>query len=1485
MDELPWKLLDTYIDNTPNYLVKHHIDSYDSFWLEQLTEYLREKNPIQILKEPNDTNTDYLLKAKLYIGGKEGDKVYYGKPMLYDDENVHYMYPNEARLRNMTYGFSIHVDVLVEYSIDQEGTPVNTTTMLNKILLGRFPIMLQSKMCLLYGLDRHLREQMGECKNDPGGYFIIGGKEKVIVPQEKFGDNMLYVKDNFNEKYSHSAEIRSVSEKSSKPIRTTAVRLVTPTSNSSNNNIVVQIANIRKPMPLFIVMRALGIISDKDIMSSCILNSNEDIRELLIPSVHDAGMIFTKETALNYMAGFTKQKSVQQVLYLLSDFFLAHIGETNYYQKGCYLGYMVYKLLRVYTNKEPSTDRDHFKYKRIETSGHSIGELFNEYYILQQKHIYTKIDETYLFHTGEYQENFTNLINNNYQEYFKNRIVEEGFKKAFKGNWGATAQSKKIGIVQPLNRLSFNSAISHLRKLNLPLDSSAKVVGPRLLHASQWGIIDPVDSPDGGNIGLHKHLAIVTQVTSGEKSHIMISILRKLGIKFLEECNKIYLSNSTKIFINGNWIGVANNPKEIMVDLLMQRRKGLINPYNSISWNISENIIYIFTDEGRPCRPIFYINDKHIISYQDSPIYEKLLNNNATWKECLMGNVSENSIGIIEYMDSMEAENSYIAQKKEQIVPESKYTHLEIHPSFIFGIMGNQSVFPEHNPAVRNAYFTGQARQAISLYHSNFDSRIDKMGVVLEYGQNPIIRSKYTNYINHNEHPYGINVIVAIMTYTGYNVEDAIIFNQSAVDRGLFNMTYYSSYEAYEGNNDEKETETMSHQFANVNDMNVEIKNIKSGYDYGSLDEHGIIQENVELTEKMVVIGKVAFDMNQPGEALDESIATKKGQKGFVDKTFMTENKEGHRLAKIRIREERKPNIGDKFCSRCGQKGTVGTILHEKDMPFTEEGIRPDIIINPHAFPSRQTIGQLIETLYGKACTGFGFHGDCTAYNHDGDMAHTFGSILEQLGYHSSGTEILYDGNSGDMLQSNIFIGPTFYMRLKQMVKDKINYRARGPVSNLTRQTVQGRANDGGLRIGEMERDGIIANGMSSFLNDSLMNRADEYYIAVCNQSGMLAFYNEKRNLFFSPLIDGPIQFTETVTDNMRVNAITHHGKNFSIVRVPYAFKLLLQELGTMNIQLRLITSDTISHLTSLSYSNNIQSLLHTNSKIPNIIDHVMNGTPLPDKIVRQKTDNKNISDIPNGYKIDDIVYSLVNYKDYRVNINPGKKGIIKGTCTDLTLEDAHLRVNVDFGNGIMLNMLVGHISKTNPIKENVPIQLAAATVQQPVSAGAASTVQQPVSAGAAATVQQPVSAGAAAGDFKEGDTVKYLKDTRQDRLWVIDGIDDEDIIISTDDFVEGEEGWILVTKDEIVRESSGLKIGEEVTLKTDPLPSTIVEQVPLATLQEKQKEEDKKSQEASTPTLYQQSVSSGDKEEEEEEEEEETDVGVEKKEITMITI
>ena len=440
--------------------------------------------------------------------------------------------------------------------------------------------------------------------------------------------------------------------------------------------------------------------------------------------------------------------------------------------------------------------------------------------------------------------------------------------------------------------------------------------------------------------------------------------------------------------------------------------------------------------------------------------------------------------------------------------------------------MGNQIVFPENNQLPRDLFSCGQSKQGVSLYNSNYQNRIDKMGVILNNGQIPLVKSRYLKHIYNEEHPYGINAIVAIGCYGSYNVEDSILFNEGSIKRGMFNTTYFNMYEAREESSKVANT-TMDSKFSNIENENVIGK--KPGYDYSELDNFGLIKENTLLDDKKVIIGKVKTNLNNPNNYIDSSITPKKGQLGFVDKSFITEGEEGFRIAKVRIREERIPAMGDKFCSRCGQKGTVGLIIPENSMPFTSEGIRPDLIINPHALPSRMTIGQLLETLMGKTCAMYGGFGDCTAFMNKGSKHQIFGSLLENIGYNSTGNEILYSGETGEQLQAEIFIGPCYYMRLKHMVKDKINYRAQGPRTVLTRQTVQGRANDGGLRVGEMERDCIIAHGATKFLTESMLKRGDEYFIAVCNNTGTIAIYNETKNIFISPMADGPLKFNTNI--------------------------------------------------------------------------------------------------------------------------------------------------------------------------------------------------------------------------------------------------------------------------------------------------------------------------------------------------------------------
>ena len=1294
-DETIWKLIDTYFQDNPQALVRHHIESYNDFFKTGIQQIFKETNPLK-LELDYDTDKkvqDFRSKAHMYFGGKDGSKIYIGKPTIHDDQNPHYMFPNECRLRNMTYGLTVHYDLEIEFTrilapgeipttLDEKGSIVfecdfdddekqdrktlfspsdmakireqtNNTMIqhnvqtfcmtLEKMYLGKFPIMVQSDFCILQGMPREMRHRMGECRNDIGGYFIIDGKEKTVVCQEKFGDNMLYIRKASTESvsYLYSAEIRSVSENVSKPIRTLKLQIVSPTASMKNGQIVVIIPNVRVPIPLFVLFRALGFITDKEIMGFCTFQNpeftNPSMASYLDACVHDAGGINNQHDALKLLSMYIKGQTITKALYILADYFLPHVGETNFLEKAFHLGYMVQRLLFVATGVEEPTDRDNYKFKRVELIGPMMKELFREYYKKEQHHIRLTFERIYDPSQAEYRD-ISTLIYRNYKDVFRDRMVEVGFRKAFKGDWGSEQHTKRIGVTQDLNRLSHNGMISHLRKTNLPMDASMKIVGPRLLHNTQWGLIDPIDTPDGGNVGLHKHLAIMTYITADLSRESMLEWLRQYSAMIpLTECISSHISSTTKIMINGYWCGVIHDPMTLMKEMKLHRRHGLIPITISISFDIRKKELQIYTDGGRLCRPLFYkdeITEKFIF---ETPEWKKTLQmlendqgskgSNRLWNKVISGfhprpNTFDPLMGkfykweelykvpktgiqqyksLLEYVDTNESENALIAMNSETLMSSSmQYTHRELHDSTMFGVLCNMINFPENNPATRNSFSCGQSKQACSMYSTNHQVRMDKTAVLLNTGQIPLVKSRYMQYINNEENPYGENAIVAVMCYTGYNVEDAILINEGALNRGLFRTTYYTTYESHEVKEIKREQISKETLFTNIENA-PNVVGTKEGYDYSLLDENGLIRENVEINEKTILIGMT--DMIPNSEARkDSSKKPKKGQLGVVDKVFMTDGEEGQRIAKVRIREERIPNLGDKFASRAGQKGTVGMVIPEEDMPYTRNGVRPDIIINPHALPSRMTIGQIIECITGKLGSLMGGFGDCTAYTNKPSRLGAMGEILATLGYHSTGNEIMYNGMTGGQLDSEIFIGPTYYMRLKHMVKDKINFRGTGPRANLTRQAVSGRANDGGLRIGEMERDAVISHGASYFLQESMMKRGDEYLMAVCNQTGMIAVYNQARNLLLSPMADGPLQYTGSLmTGQEEVQQLTKFGRTFSLVQVPYSLKLLMQELQAINIRVSLITEDNVSQLNNMAFSRNID--LMVNRKNANITD------------------------------------------------------------------------------------------------------------------------------------------------------------------------------------------------------------------------------------------------------------------------------------------
>jgi len=1102
-----WNIIQSYFQDDPQSLVRHHTESYNDFFNSTIYKLFKEKNPIRIQSkyDPNlarydpatgKTNPElgygeYRSQALLYLAGKDGSRIYFGKPVIYDEDRPHYMYPNEARLRNMTYAMTVQYDIEIEYidiledgelpkavGENSETLPVEesdseeeeyenfklnktkgglgisgggirgqgdiydeieggakqpvkkpfrkqtnkrgsitpnetakiremtersmvsknvqkTTVLIEKVYLGKFPIMVQSGFCILNGLSPDVRFQMGECRNDIGGYFIIDGKEKVIIPQEKFADNMLYIKKDSDDNFLYSAEIRSVSENVSKPVRTLSVKIVAPSQKLSNKQIVVNIPNVRAPIPVFILFRALGIISDKDILKMCVhdVDKYDSMLDHFIPSVHSGGGFMTQNAAIEYIAIYTKGKTVETVLEILADYFLPHVGETNFIQKAYYLGHIVFKLLKVYLGIDNETNRDNFKFKRIETPGALISDLFREYYNMQQKAIKLQLEKVLYFNQDIYENNLSSLINDN-QYVFSDRIIDDGFKRAFKGNWGAQTHTKRIGVVQDLNRLSHNTMLSHLRKTTLQLDSSVKLVGPRVLHASHWGFFDPIDTPDGGNIGLHKHLSISAYITKGISREPMIKWLReKVKLKYVEECSHVVISQTTRVFVNGYWAGMVEDPIQMVNYIKLFRRNGLLPIYISVSFDITQNTIFIYTDGGRLTRPIFYKDTdsgKFFFEQENNTIKRKIDDDDFTWGDLVTGfnekrkdaNFHTNNMriyelyelyegvdkevnpaklerfvknkAIIDYIDTSESEDILIClnmktllneARGDSLVKTSRYSHMEIHESLIFGMMCNMIPFPQNNPATRNSFSCGQSKQSVSLYHTNYQVRMDKSAVVLASPQIPLIKTRYMKVINGEENMYGENAIVAIMCYTGYNMEDAVLINEGAIKRGLFRTTYYSTYETHEEKvmNSEGKIETEK-VFTNIETAE-NIIGTKPEYEYNHLDEHGIVREGTAVHDKMILIGMSSIVDAKTGLRKDNSKGPKKGQLGIVDKTVITEGEEGQRIAKVRVREIRIPAIGDKMASRAGQKGTIGLVIPEADMPFTRDGIIPDIIV------------------------------------------------------------------------------------------------------------------------------------------------------------------------------------------------------------------------------------------------------------------------------------------------------------------------------------------------------------------------------------------------------------------------------------------------------------------------------------------------------------------------------------------------------------
>lgn len=1166
--EVARHLINTYFKDTTNPMVRHHLDSYNYLLTTKIPNFIKDYNSKSFLIIQLDREED--RKISIFIGGKDGSKIKYVPPA---DEGNSAVLPHMCRLNNTTYALELRADILVEYTIGSEVIP-NT---FNDVLVARIPLMLKSSLCYLSTMTSEELYDAGECKFELGGYFIIGGAEKALLSQESQGANMFYASKRKvkaeqeslltsrtevgeaagevegatkADKDEYVAAVRSVNESGSngpfshfliippKNVKTNDPRRIAKSIDyaefTTKRLALITLPGFKNAVPLFSVFKALGVTTHQDIYNIILFGISEEQRvmydeifaELIISHEKYVEKELDKEEKKDQdadMLALKRQTRVgtQSAVYmnLYNDMFphcekLPDDTAASFYRRKAYLlGMMTRMAVDVAIEITPKTDREHYRFKRIEAAGELMFSEFRRIYKDTMNTMKRLLDERVFYERENYSgRKIANVIRGNMHDYWKSYFFISNFEKSFKGLW-----NKKAGVSQELMRFSYLGTIAHLRRVYVDVDKETKVIEIRRIHGSSWGLLCPCDNPDGGDVGLVKSLSLFSQLSTAFPSEI----IRKMVYDFKYFIPLVKINPSswnprwTKVTLNSDILGAfTDKTDDFHFEIREKRRLREIQKDVSFRWDKFLNEYIISADAGRPIRPV----------YREG-VTEDKVKRIKDWKKM--------DTDIIEYIDADESESLMITMN-----PFSTDYLSEIHGSFLFSASASVTPNSDHNQNVRNFFACQQLKQAASWYNTAFNKRYDTFATWLNYAEQPLSQTWTYRHIT-GCIGYGENPIVALMCYSGYNQEDSIILNQTSLDRGLFNTTYYHSYDfAEEIISFAEQTHTdFGNVATNAKYRETVIRKQDVIYDY--LDDDGIIKPGSPVTDKTALVGMVSAIRDSSRQIVgynDNTKIPKRAQKGIVESVYRYTTVDGLQGAKIRIAEHRIPVIGDKFSARHGQKGTCGITIPEEDMPFTASGLRPDMIVNPHAFPSRMTIGQFIETMSTKLGVHLGKIVDSTPFSSTKRIEEIRETMLK-CGFHPYGHEYMYNGQSGEMIQSEIFMGPTYYIRSKIMVDDKINYRTTGPKTMLTHQPTEGRADGGGLRIGEMERDILIAHGMSKFMNESSMERSDGTHILFQPEEG---YFDSNDSL---------------MTTSMRA---------------PYSLGLFLNELEAMHISTRL---------------------------------------------------------------------------------------------------------------------------------------------------------------------------------------------------------------------------------------------------------------------------------------------------------------------------
>ena len=1576
-------ILETFIKQSDGkQIIGHQIESFNQFMEVDIPEVIHMANPITSYGSPEiplagprsalatatglSTSAANALMGTTADGSITGDKkvkheyevtiefekISIRKPTIFENNGaIHPMMPNDARLRNLTYASPLNVDVKVTTTfIDHTRNSIRESNVriFPNVHLGKVPVMVGSKYCLLHDQKHIHPSKLGECPEDLGGYFIIQGGERAMISMERMSENRPFVFRNGrgNAKEMEVVEIKCIGPDNDQVPKSNTVKIVYHPKNQLITMLRATVPRIKTDIPLIILFRALGVLADRDIYELIVGYDNDPTYDHIITeSILEASSITTQEHALLWLAEHTNTWSIKSqkqstVHDSLSEELFPHIGGSDMnYEKACFLAHMTRKVLWTSSKRLPTDDRDGYSNKRVDIPGFLLADLFRKTYNNRMvKDMKAALSKE--IHGGSWKAtgNWTEIVNiNNINKIIKSTILDVCLKSSLAtGSFGSgkIGGPSKIGVSQVLNRLNYTSAISHLRRISTPIEKTGKLIAPRKQHNSQWGFVCPCETPEGHGVGVIKNMASTTAISIFGSPITVYAFIQNLDkLISLRIATIQQKHDNTRVFLNGSWIGILPNEDAVNVVSALRnaKRSGKIHIHTGIIWKNSYKELWITTEAGRVIRPVYYAPAIREIAADKTGVLKQQILDIKEWNQLLFWETPTEK-HLFEYLDAGESEGAYIAMDYDTCVKDNSYTHCEIHPSVIFGTAASGIPFPDHNQSPRNAYQCAMGKQAMGIYSLNFRERFDAMSHILCYPEIPMVSPYMSKFYGAQSLPAGQNIVVAIMTYTGYNQEDSNMINRGALDRGRYRSIFYRTYK-----DEERKNQSSGEEEKFCNPDSVETKHMKNAH-YEKLAEDGFVPKDQFVTPDDVLIGKVVPLRVATGAVLpagakrqrDVSKMPRNNESGYVDKVYKNRNGEGYSFVKIRVRKDRIPEIGDKFScysddtdiltdkgwinfkeltmdykvaslmddgvtmsytkplevmsydfkgnmykiesnqvdllvtpnhrmyvgnrggenfgfklaeeaygkrwtykknienyipsvegrpaelsyinsvgvtvaepqafilkgddttddisvpindwlllfgiwiaegctlrswgvsiathkqrvkdvlttvcqnigfdinkhrddkddnvrnawcltnknlvqyikplsvgainktlpewawyltpeqcrtlingmmlgdghtmangtrrydtssirlandfqrlclhagystnitikylaghesvikqegregeviksttnayrltiietqntpkvnknitktgenrhdswqeydgkvyccrvdgpgaiyvrrnnipvwsgnSRHGQKGTMGMILNPEDMPQTASGIVPDIIINPHCIPSRMTIAQLMETLLSKIGCMTGCLGDGSPFN--ATTVEDLATILrDKYGMEPHGNEIMYNGYTGRMMETSIFIGPCYYQRLRHCAADKQHSRASGPLVMLTRQPAEGRARDGGLRFGEMERDCVVAHGMAEFTKERLMECSDMFSCYSCKNCGLLAIANPEQSIW---ACRGCGNTTE-----------------FSHINIPYATKLLLQELETMNLSSRLITQQKL---------------------------------------------------------------------------------------------------------------------------------------------------------------------------------------------------------------------------------------------------------------------------------------------------------------------